>query len=274
VAYTNLNPLFASESGLNVAVVWGGYNDKVVDASSAEDTFSYLSAFCRRLRGLGWRVVVLTMTSATGTGVDTFKNTLNGYIRTRWNGFADMIADVAANANIGADGAYSSSTYFQADGVHLKDAGLTIVAGIVQSALTRIVQVGAVVGIWPFHQDYVMFGHGALDQTAVGNYAFIQQNDGTSFFNAASGKTLNFMINALQQMKITTTGMRFGTGNPVCKLDVDGPVRVKSYTVAALPDATLGTGQCIYVSDETGGAVLAFSDGTNWRRATDRAVVS
>lgn len=30
----------------------------------------------------------------------------------------------------------------------------------------------------------------------------------------------------------------------------------------------------IYVTDEAGGAVPAFSDGTNWRRCTDRAVVS
>lgn len=51
-----------------------------------------------------------------------------------------------------------------------------------------------------------------------------------------------------------------------------GPPAVPSYTVATLP--TVGTAQIIYVSDETGGAVLAFSDGTNWRRVTDRAVVS
>ncbi len=30
----------------------------------------------------------------------------------------------------------------------------------------------------------------------------------------------------------------------------------------------------IYVSNESGGAVVAFSDGTSWRRLTDRAVVS
>lgn len=46
-----------------------------------------------------------------------------------------------------------------------------------------------------------------------------------------------------------------------------------SYTVATLPDAS-APGRMIYVSDETGGAVVAFSDGTNWRRVTDRAVVS
>lgn len=50
-------------------------------------------------------------------------------------------------------------------------------------------------------------------------------------------------------------------------------VTAESYTVATLPAATTA-GQIIFVSDEAGGAVIAFSDGTNWRRVTDRAVVS
>jgi hypothetical protein len=58
------------------------------------------------------------------------------------------------------------------------------------------------------------------------------------------------------------------------KLDIDGPARVKSYTVATLPAANAGAGQIIFVSNETGGAVLAFSDGANWRRVTDRAIVA
>ena len=45
-----------------------------------------------------------------------------------------------------------------------------------------------------------------------------------------------------------------------------------SYTISTLPTATAA--RMIYVSDESGGAVPAFSDGTNWRRVTDRAVVS
>lgn len=53
-----------------------------------------------------------------------------------------------------------------------------------------------------------------------------------------------------------------------------GPQPLTSYTVATLPDATKFTGAMIYVSNETGGAVPAFSDNTNWRRVTDRAVVS
>lgn len=50
-------------------------------------------------------------------------------------------------------------------------------------------------------------------------------------------------------------------------------LQVGSFTVANLPSATT-PGRVIYVSDETGGATLAFSDGTNWRRVQDRAVVS
>lgn len=75
----------------------------------------------------------------------------------------------------------------------------------------------------------------------------------------------------------------------------NGPFMVTSYTVDTAPDASLwGDGDTfsslIYVSDESGsyvqadyvdigyftetGPILAFSDGTNWRRFTDRTIVS
>lgn len=48
----------------------------------------------------------------------------------------------------------------------------------------------------------------------------------------------------------------------------------KTYTVATVPVAATYPRAMIYVSNEAGGAVVAFSDGTNWRRVTDRAVIS
>lgn len=45
------------------------------------------------------------------------------------------------------------------------------------------------------------------------------------------------------------------------------------YTVAQLPSSEI-VGQLIFISNESGGAVPAFSDGTNWRRVTDRVIVS
>lgn len=54
----------------------------------------------------------------------------------------------------------------------------------------------------------------------------------------------------------------------------NGLPRLPSHTVASVPSASANPRAMIYVSDETGGAVPAFSDGTNWRRVTDRAVIS
>jgi hypothetical protein len=46
-----------------------------------------------------------------------------------------------------------------------------------------------------------------------------------------------------------------------------------SHTVSGAPSPLSGYGM-IMVTDEAGGAVPAFSDLTNWRRVTDRAVIS
>ena len=53
----------------------------------------------------------------------------------------------------------------------------------------------------------------------------------------------------------------------------NGYLEASSYTVATLPAVGSGGGM-IMVSDETGGYTQAFSDGTNWRRVQDRAIVA
>lgn len=52
------------------------------------------------------------------------------------------------------------------------------------------------------------------------------------------------------------------------------PLPLVTYTVAGVPAAAAWAGALIYVSNEAGGAQPAFSDGTNWRRFTDRAIIS
>lgn len=51
-------------------------------------------------------------------------------------------------------------------------------------------------------------------------------------------------------------------------------ITTEPYTVANAPDAAGFPNGFIFVSDETGGATMAFSDGTDWRRVQDRAVIS
>ncbi len=70
-----------------------------------------------------------------------------------------------------------------------------------------------------------------------------------------------------------TGNVGVGVASPTARLDVDGTLKLKSHTLATLPTATT-PGQLAYVSDESGGAVIAFSDGVNWRRVTDRAVAN
>jgi len=59
----------------------------------------------------------------------------------------------------------------------------------------------------------------------------------------------------------------------------NGPFKLAGYSVTALPSASDNGSlndftSLIYIYDEVGGATLAFSDGTNWRRVQDRAIVS
>ena len=67
------------------------------------------------------------------------------------------------------------------------------------------------------------------------------------------------------------TGISMYGANPV--IDQNRIHVHRSYTVGTLPSAAVASKE-IYVSNEAGGAVLAFSDGTNWRRVTDRAIVT
>ena len=57
--------------------------------------------------------------------------------------------------------------------------------------------------------------------------------------------------------------------------DVVGLVQVPTYTVATAPAATGIAGSLIYVSDgAAGSAILAFSDGTDWKRSDTGATIS
>lgn len=96
-------------------------------------------------------------------------------------------------------------------------------------------------------------------------------------------------------MRRVTLNTRVGYFGPGGRLTTDGfkvfyaiveiqdalinSVRIPSYTVATLPAASdhfkLGDyAGMVFVSNAAGGAITAFSDGTNWRRTDDRTIVS
>lgn len=94
---------------------------------------------------------------------------------------------------------------------------------------------------------------------------------GIGFFNGGG-------VNALQVKGLGTTdatGSSFrdsGNVNENLRIQDNGPVVFRSFTVAGVP--TVEAGGLIYVSNESGGATLAYGDGVNWRRMSDGAIIS
>ena len=126
---TNVTPFFKNSK--NIVVVWCGTNDSgVVPAST---TWNNLVSYANAAHARGAKVIVVTMMSAINR--DTFKNQLNPLIRNNWSGVFDALADVAADANLGADGAFNNHTYFS-DGTHPTDScSQTVIAPIIQTQI-------------------------------------------------------------------------------------------------------------------------------------------
>ena len=70
----------------------------------------------------------------------------------------------------------------------------------------------------------------------------------------------------------TTITLNAASGAGEVKSDV--PFRLLSKTVSELNTFVASAGSMVYCTDETGGAIPAFYDGSNWRRVSDRAIVS
>ncbi len=108
--------------------------------------------------------------------------------------------------------------------------------------------------------DILVTGNQVRDDVGLMEYAFYEAAASNNNNNSFYGNYANAGV----------SGKYFISG--ASTIVQDDP-RSTNYTVTTLPSPTV-TGQTIFVSNEAGGAVLAFSDGANWRRVTDRAIVS
>lgn len=124
----------------SVLVCWEGTNDLKLGAN-ATTAYNNLVTYCQARQAAGYKVVILTILprSDAGTPADfnTSRATVNTNIRNNFATFADVVADVAANTNIGEDGDSENATYY-VDKVHMTAAGYNIVAGIVATAVNML----------------------------------------------------------------------------------------------------------------------------------------
>ena len=102
----------------------------------------------------------------------------------------------------------------------------------------------------------------------------VRQTPGLPNLTADTRSSLEQLVRALFQEFIEHANRLNGAVTTDGAEVMTRPLRVATYTVLTLPSAATYAQGIIYVSNEAGGATLAFSDGTNWRRVQDRAIVS
>jgi hypothetical protein len=125
--------------------------------------------------------------------------------------------------------------------------------------------------------QFQFFGYGATGYCASARASF-GCNPAETWTDTAQGTQIQFNTTVVgdtsttEKFRISDSGaIQMGGANTVISAARHHTLR--SYTVATLPSAATAA-EMIYVSNEVGGAVPCFSDGTNWRRVQDRAIAA
>ena len=128
----------------------------------------------------------------------------------------------------------------------------------------------AQVGTWPAASTWAHFGNAALDHSVAGNVALVQNDDGTTVVNAASGKTLSLRINNADAISIASNGAGLVSTFPSTSLIKLGgtanrgttePSNALSMFNGTAPAGTLTNGVTFYAS--AGQAYVMDSAGTS-----------
>jgi hypothetical protein len=126
----------------NVAFIWNGTNDVVTKGFTAQAALNSILTECNYQRRFGYKTIVATPISRAtgGTSNDPAdKDALGPLIRQyAVSGGCDVVADFAGDPRVGADGAYSNTTYYQGDTTHLTAAGqASVIAPMASHAIDQ-----------------------------------------------------------------------------------------------------------------------------------------
>jgi len=117
------------------------------------------------------------------------------------------------------------------------------------------------------------------DNSGGGGGSSFDQNLNTTdnvTFNAvtvSSTLTVDSLVNSGAGTPTISSGNNLNL-EAVGQVTTNAPFVLKNYTVAQLSSVAATAGAIAYITNEAGGAQPAFYDGTNWRRFTDRTIVS
>jgi lysophospholipase L1-like esterase len=121
-APARVDSLYNPAKPANLVIIWGGTNDIANSHDAPANVYANMKLYCAARHAVGWKVILVTMLSRTGAGVDAAKDTLNNLILAD-HSFADALVDFTATP-LGVDGGFSNTTNFQGDGIHPTQVGI------------------------------------------------------------------------------------------------------------------------------------------------------
>ncbi len=133
---------YAPNAKSNVSFIWNGTNDVVTKGRTAQQAADSILQECSIMHTFGFKTIAATVISraTSGTSNDTAdKDAVNPLLRAQALNSCDALADFAGNPLVGADGAYSNTTYYQSDTTHLTATGqASVIAPMASHAIDQV----------------------------------------------------------------------------------------------------------------------------------------
>lgn len=138
-----LYPYYQSRSPLNIAMIWLGTNDiATAPVTTAAATWTRIQTLAAAAKAKGFKTCVGTSISrGLPAGTDTNLTALNGLITAGWSAAGiNCLVNFASDPNLAPNGTnYANLTYYNADQVHLNEAGKQLAAAVAQAALNTYI---------------------------------------------------------------------------------------------------------------------------------------
>lgn len=145
-----VDPFYSPARSKNIVVMWEGQSD-LYQGADVEAAYTSLVNFCKARKAVGWKVVVLTLPPRALDNLDVVparahyeadRQTINTRLRANWSNFADALADVAANPEIGPVETLKNGDVYHVEDFRGPDSmtvkGKGIVAKIVAFTITSL----------------------------------------------------------------------------------------------------------------------------------------
>lgn len=119
----------------NIVFIEGGQNDFIA-GQTATQVYNSFVTYCSARRAVGWKCVPWTMISSQ-TVPTTFRNSVNALLladTTNFDGHVDLTGTV-----LGCDLCWQDTTWFQSDGVHPTQLGISTVEAPQVSAAANVI---------------------------------------------------------------------------------------------------------------------------------------